>query len=58
MEEFTNFKGTLCHHRFMICQEGFCSECNIHAEALKLNQAKPVASRTIKVRPPVFALAR
>lgn len=23
-------KGQLCIHKFMLCQEGFCSECSIH----------------------------
>ena len=23
-------KGQLCIHKFMLCQEGFCSECAIH----------------------------
>ena len=25
-------KAQLCIHKFMICQEGFCSECDIHAQ--------------------------
>jgi hypothetical protein len=25
-------KGQLCIHRFILCQEGFCSECAIHQQ--------------------------
>jgi len=58
MEPITNHKGSLCQHRFMICQEGFCAECNIHSEALKPYHEKPVVARTIKLSAPVFAVAR
>jgi hypothetical protein len=57
MEDIKYFKGSLCQHRFLVCQEGFCSECMIHLDALKVRQEKPVAIRIIKPQTPVYALA-
>jgi hypothetical protein len=33
-------KGQLCIHKFILCQEGFCSECAIHYQYQQHN--KPV----------------
>ena len=39
--EFEYHKGSLCVHRFQLCQEGYCAECNIHLNALKTAAEKP-----------------
>ena len=45
-------KGSLCMVKYQICQEGYCSECRISLEQLKLprpekptKKAAPVLSR-------------
>lgn len=58
MEPIMNYKGSLCQHRFMICQEGFCSECMIHLNTLEVQQQKPRETPKAKQRVPVFAFAR
>ena len=58
MEQIMNHKGGLCQHKFLVCQEGFCSECMIHLDTLKVFQAKPLEPFKTKQRVPVFALAR
>ena len=32
-------KGGLCVHKMLLCQEGYCSECQIHKAALHLKEA-------------------
>ena len=38
--QIENHKGSVCVQRFMICQEGYCSECNIQPNVIKPEQAK------------------
>ena len=38
-------KGGLCIHQLLICQEGYCNECDIHSKALQLNAIEAPSSR-------------
>jgi hypothetical protein len=58
MEQIVNHKGGLCQHKFLVCQEGFCSECMIHLNTVNLRREEPRVKYTIKQRTPVFVLAR
>ena len=40
MKELVNFKGSLCQHRFMVCQEGYCSDCAVHLFANELRKTE------------------
>jgi hypothetical protein len=36
-------KGSLCIHRPLICQEGYCSECEIHTK-----KAQAIISKLVR----------
>ena len=35
-----NHEGKLCPYRSLVCQEGFCGECQIYQEAIKMANRK------------------
>ncbi|QNT76266.1 hypothetical protein [Dehalogenimonas etheniformans] len=54
--DFEYHKGSLCIHRFQICQEGYCAECIIHLNALKAVVEKPRLA--VKNKLPVLVRAQ
>ncbi|XUW99971.1 MAG: hypothetical protein TUN42_08750 [Dehalogenimonas sp.] len=46
MMQIENHKGGVCIYQFQICQEGFCSECHIHQNAMKTASTKQLVIAT------------
>jgi hypothetical protein len=57
MEHNFNHKGGLCQHKFLICQEGCCSNCMIHLDSIMIQQLKPLKTPVASKRIPAFAVS-
>jgi len=51
-------KGGLCIHKMMMCQEGYCAECHIHAAAMHLKEDVTPLKKSLKeVQPRILVTA-